>query len=461
MTAGTSPNLKFTNNLKIFLMLFFYLGNILLPFPQPPFVNMTFPVSLFFWFVPAIFICLSKAISKKINTAELPFFIFLLSSSFSLFYLLGTNFSVDIVLSFLLRFLPLLCGLSIYLIVINNFCNLVSLDKIKNCFVLSFLPVALYGLFIQIPAVCGFQNFVIINKFSRSLVTYFYKDIGRLSWFASEPSFAAFQIVSVMSILILDKLSLLRTIYLIILIISLFFTKSIFGLILLFPFIFLFIYSLFYKKKFAELIMLIIISMLFLMAFGKCFLNTSLVYRVKYITHDASTIQRFILLKSTFTAGIKTYGIGVGIGEYQHRWRDFINKNSSLLAYSTPALRKKLNYTITGDYKPYSVIGGLWAEMGLVGLSVIFMPFFYIIKRLSILKKYGKLQRIKLLVSLSIVFITFLGAYPVSMPNMWYLMGILVLETDFRYRKPLKEQCRPSPRIRGQSEKLLQQHQED
>jgi len=427
-----SHNLKLTNNVKIFLMLFFYLGNILLPFSQPPFANMTFPISLFFWSVPVAFIVFSKILIKKINLTELPFFIFLLSSLLSLFYLLNINFSIDIFMSFFQRFFALLCGLSVYLVVINRFCYLVSLNKIKNCFMLSFLPVALYGLFIQVPAACGFQNFIIINRFIRSLVTYFYVDIGRLSWLASEPSFAAFQIASVMCILLLDRLSILRKVYLMILIVSLLFTKSIYGLLLLIPFIFLFFYSLFYNGQIVKLLIVIILLILCLVSLWKWSPNQGFMYRLKYITHDASAVQRFILIKSTIIAGIKTYGIGVGIGEYQHRWRDFINKDSSLLAYSTPALRKKLNYTIAGNYKPYSVIGGLWAEMGLVGLVVIFLPFFYIIKRLSILKKYNKLQRIKLLVCLSIIFITFLGAYPVSMPNMWYLMGILVLETNIR-----------------------------
>ncbi len=378
-----------------------------------------------------LLIFLTRCSTGKLKWIELPFFIVLF---FSLLYvpltLLLTDWYDDFVKFYVYRVVALTAGFGVYLLVVTLFNGVISLERMKRSYIMIFLPVTVYGLLVQIPAVLGVVWCISVNEKVRSVLTYFSIDIGRLSWFASEPSFAAFQIVSVIGTLLLfDKQQLWHKIYISILILSLLFTKSVYGLILLVPLIILGLLA-FTRTIHGKLIVIFATVMLLVgMSFSFHLLPHIVpIRRIENIAKDPSATQRYLLLKSTFIAGIKTFGLGLGPGQYQHRWREFIDREGAMLSYTTPSLKGKLDRSIQGDYKPYSVIGGIWGELGIIGLFAVILPFFIVIKNITT-RKLPRSDRYKLFFILCTVGLSFLGSYPISMPQMWFLLALLVLES--------------------------------
>lgn len=422
------------NYLNQLILLLFICGILLLPFAQLPIAEGTRPVSWLFWFIPLVFICLTRISKGKIYWKELPFFMVLL---LFILYLPITFFSVDlhsnIISLYVERVTSLIAGFGMYFLVITRFGGIVSLEMMKRAYIMIFLPVTTYGLFIQVPAVLGVAWFIGVNETVRSLLSYFSTDIGKLSWFASEPSFAAFQIVSVIGvILLLNKQRLWHKVYLLILILSLLFTKSIYGLILLMPLIIIGLLAC--RRSLIGKLLIMSVSLLFIIVMYLPFTSTSIpsVSRIENITSDPSATHRYLLLKSTFVAGVETVGVGVGLGQYQNRWREFIDSEGSTFSYTTPSLKGKFDRSIPGDYKPYSVIGGMFAELGVLGLFAIILPFFLVIKDIMV-SSIPIMVRYKLYCILSFVFLSFMGAYPTSMPHMWFLLALVSLESG-KYR---------------------------
>jgi hypothetical protein len=149
--------------------------------------------------------------------------------------------------------------------------------------------------------------------------------------------------------------------------------------------------------------------------------------RLQNIGEDASAIQRYLLLKSTFNAGVKSYGFGLGLGQYQKLWRDFVDRDDPHLDFSTESLRSKL-FDQSGSYKPYSTFGAFFAELGIFGLVGLVLIFLIILKNIFVLKSTF-LHRVRLLTVLSVIFFAFIGAFPISMPNMWFVLALLMLES--------------------------------
>jgi len=412
------------------LYLLFVCGMALLPFSQLPFSNGTRPVSWAFWFIPIVLVCFVRLIRGTISWKELPFFVILLTLTLYLFitpFLMES--SVNFILLYVGRVVAIVAGFGVYFLVITRFGGIVSPNILKRAYIIVFLPITAYGLLVQIPAVLGVSWCLYLNVRIRSLLTYFSIDIGRLSWFASEPSFAAFQIASVIGVLLLfNKRQLWHNIYILMLILSLLFTKSIYGMILLTPLVPLGLFVCLRTLR-GKLIIITVIVLLPIVIFTSLRSTVSLpISRIENIKRDPSAIHRYLLLKSTIVAGLKTFGVGVGVGQYQNRWREFIDSQGSLFPYATPALKGKFNRSIPGDYKPYSVIGGMWAELGVMGLFAIILPFFMVIKDVMT-SSMPTMVRYELYCVLSFVFLSFIGAYPISMPHMWFLLALANLES--------------------------------
>ncbi len=112
---------------------------------------------------------------------------------------------------------------------------------------------------------------------------------------------------------------------------------------------------------------------------------------------------------------IETRGLGLGIGQYGHFWREIFLRHINYQAYDAygEVGRALLSTTYM---RPWSVIFGLGADLGLVGMA-LFFGFIHNIWR-SCQGGYGRALIVAGLLAL-------VGAYPIVTPHVWLGLALL------------------------------------
>ena len=131
---------------------------------------------------------------------------------------------------------------------------------------------------------------------------------------------------------------------------------------------------------------------------------------------DPSTYIRYVKNDIAFKIINDNFLIGVGPGQYSTYYTGkYLNK------FETRGIRElesaRQNKSKTED--PYSLILGLGAELGLIGLICFFYGLYKIFIKTN--KKYYFL----------LIILIFFWDYPYGKPYMWILLGYLFAEAQF------------------------------
>jgi hypothetical protein len=400
------------------------MGAILAPFSYfnlPISGGETKPLMALAWFPLFILLIFKTLANHRVNILTICFSLLILVGVFWFPIIL---FKGDMI-SYITTLMAFTAGVTIA-VTASNIKDPKLLNKFLSVFLITFNIIFLYGIIFQTKVLFNIPFLNEVDLIIRKMFLTRANVVGRVTLFASEPSFAAYQITSTILIAILHKAMINKMNYIatiVLGIICLIFTFSItsvlmLGLIatlILFQFI-----SLNNKMKIFLIIGLIVCISLFWGHVLKQPFMTSIINRVKNIKKDPSSVTRYVLAASTWNAGIKTIFIGLGPGQYAINWDNYISDRAEVINYTTPNFKS----LICSDrkIKPYSLIGGILADFGGIGLILLFTIVLSILIKVSIPKNFNQF---KLYIALLVVLISFNGAYPVSLPNMWLLFGLI------------------------------------
>jgi hypothetical protein len=373
------------------------------------------------WFPLFILIIFEVLANHRVN---------ILTICFSLLILLGILWFPIILLkgdiiSYITTLMAFTAGVTIA-VTASNIKDPELLIKFLSVFFIIFNVVFLYGILFQSKVLFDIPILQEVDRIIRKSFLTRAKIFGRVTLFASEPSFAAYQITSTIVIAILYKTMISKWKYIATIVfgvICLISTFAITSILMLGLVILLMINQSFYLNKKMKVIFLICIIMMGSLFWGhisKQSFLISLINRIRNIDKDPSAVTRYILAASTWNAGIKTVFIGLGPGQYAMNWNNFISDNEESIYYTTPNFKSLIDSE--RKIKPYSLMGGILADFGLLGFLLFLVVVISILIKISISKR---LSRFNIVLALLVVLISFNGAYPVSLPNMWLLLGLI------------------------------------
>jgi hypothetical protein len=373
------------------------------------------------WFPLFILIIFQVLANHRVN---------ILTICFSLLILLGILWFPIILLkgdiiSYITTLMAFTAGVTIA-VTASNIKDPELLIKFLSVFFIIFNVVFLYGILFQSKVFFDIPILQEVDRIIRKSFLTRAKIFGRVTLFASEPSFAAYQITSTIVIAILYKTMISKWKYIATIVfgvICLISTFAITSVLMLGLVILLMINQSFYLNKKMKVIFLICIIMMGSLFWGhisKQPFLISLINRIRNIDKDPSAVTRYILAASTWNAGIKTVFIGLGPGQYAMNWNNFISDNEESIYYTTPNFKSLIDSE--RKIKPYSLMGGILADFGLLGFLLFLAVVISILIKISISKR---LSRFNIVLALLVVLISFNGAYPVSLPNMWLLLGLI------------------------------------
>jgi len=400
------------------------IGAILAPFSYfnlPISSGETKPLMALAWFPLFILLVFKVLANHRVN---------ILTICFSLLILVGVLwfpiilFKGDII-SYITTLMAFTAGVTIA-VTASNIKDPELLKKFLSVFLIIFNVIFLYGILFQTNILFNIPIFNEVDKIIRKTFLTRAKVFGRVTLFASEPSFAAYQIASTIAIAILYKTMISKRKYIatiVLGVICLISTFTITSVLMLSLVILLIIHQSFYLNKKMKIIFLICIIMLGSLFWGhisKQPFLISTISRIKNINRDPSAVTRYVLAASTWNAGIKTVFIGLGPGQYAVNWDNYISDNEEVIYYTTPNFKSLIGSE--RKIKPYSLIGGILADFGLLGFLLFLTIVLSILIRMSISKR---IYQFNIFIALLVVLISFNGAYPVSLPNMWLLLGLI------------------------------------
>lgn len=117
-----------------------------------------------------------------------------------------------------------------------------------------------------------------------------------------------------------------------------------------------------------------------------------------------------------FYAIIDTYGLGLGIGQYGLFWKEIYLRHIDYRQFD-PTGEMARALTVPGDYmKPWSVILGIGADLGLIGLALLLAFFGQVFRALA--EPRQRALFFACLVGLS-------GAYPIVTPHVWLALALM------------------------------------
>jgi hypothetical protein len=263
--------------------------------------------------------------------------------------------------------------------------------------------------FIQIYAIFAFPgSSVIINLFDNYLIDSFFNPTGSVLFLEAEPSYIAYFLIFLL--FFFDYKG--KSIWLFFSISTISIRTIIVGLLI------------YIKKNPIILSLLLIIPTIFFI--NKYEVSNLFISRIKNIskveTMDPSTYIRYVKNDIAFKIINDNFLIGVGPGQYSTYYTGkYLNK------FETRGIRElesaRQNKSKTED--PYSLILGLGAELGLIGLFCFFYGLYKIFRNTN--KKYYLL----------LIILILLWDYPYGKPYMWILLGYLFAEGDFKINKKI------------------------
>jgi hypothetical protein len=286
-----------------------------------------------------------------------------------------------------------------------------------------YLPVLVYAL-VEALAVLNFQPAVTIILTIRRWVIVDFVWVNRMALFATEPSFIAFQLLLLVTILPFLSNKLLRISTVLIIGIGVIFSKS--GTVILILGIYVLFRVLFSLKRPVLVRLLIALFVLFLIIAIAYALYPPLRTSIQELTHTALKIDRLrgmyysSLIRSSYTrnlvyALIETRGLGLGIGQYGQFWKEIYIRHIDY--YSFDILGEITHQLNSQEYmRPWSVILGIGSDLGIIGILILGLFFYYSSKPVH--SPHGRA-----IILAGIVAMT--GAYPIVTPHVWLAIAMV------------------------------------
>ena len=337
------------------------------------------------------------------------------SAFLTLFY--GNFFqSLNRLLGYFLIFMYLLGGfLSISYLGINRTASWISIG---------YVPVLLFA-FIEIAAILKNPFALQAVLFIRSMIVVDFTWANRMALLATEPSFISFQILLLATIVPFTKSKILLTSNLILILMSILFTLSGSLAIIIFGYLFcVFLYLIPYKARkiiFISLLTGIIVCILIyifnpnsILSLNAWFYeNLPMQSQVKRLFNSINIRYYYIL--ALIYAIWDTHGLGLGIGQFGFFWRDIFRRHIDITTYDVTG---EVAHTLATEpyMRPWSVIFGIGADLGLVGMTLLGLFLFEIYKRITSIHLRG----IFVASILALV-----GAYPIVYPHVWLSLALM------------------------------------
>lgn len=300
-----------------------------------------------------------------------------------------------------------------------------SMQQIATWISLGYLPVLAYGT-IEAIATQKISWAVQVVKLVRSWIVVDFDWASRISYFATEPSFVGFQLLLLIAILPFLKSRVLRLTNIAILLIAVVFSKS--GNILLDVGAYL-AFVVFFYLSFRLRVWLLAIGAILTGSAGIWYafftpfqlnldgirnLSVALKMPRLYFMVVSSMIRNAHIMNLVY-ALIDTRGVGLGIGQYGQFWKEIFLRHMDPNVVD-PSGEILLSMASPAYGRPWSVILGIGADLGILGMLLLF-AFFYKVWR----SFQGPHSRSIFMAGLIALF----GAYPIVTPHVWLAFALL------------------------------------
>ncbi len=347
---------------------------------------------------------------------------------------------------YLVRMVSLTAGFSVA-IVAANVPDERTLGTVVRLLLVGYGGVLAYAMLLQVPATLDLGPTRELDLQVRGLLLNRANNVKRVTMLADEPSFAAFQMSVAVLIAIVFRRHVPRRLGRFVVVaglIGLVFAMSITAVVM-------------FAGAFGALVLairsralrlaIIIGGLVTVGAAGTVLLTAFDSYaplaRIAAIQVDASANARWLLFKSTWVGGVEADYMGLGPGQYSQRWNEFADFDASVLALLPEQLQSTL--FVDNKVKPFSVFGGVFAEFGAPMLLLLVAMFGWILWRLWVLRPYPSMPAA---VAVGVIILALLSAYPISLPDMWLLIGLLVAHIRLSPARPRAASfCARVPRL--------------
>ncbi len=300
-----------------------------------------------------------------------------------------------------------------------------AIRLILRALLAGFGVVMAYAGLVQLPGALGIDSLAELDQSIRKALLVRSHTRGQVTLFANEPSFAAFELAGLLSILLMFRymataravlgLAVLAAVLMV-------FAKSITALALLFMVVAAWAFRKGLRASGAfGLLVVGLLGVGVLFAAWELLQHFGPAARVAALETDPSANARLFLAQAAWNAGFYADGFGIGPGQFSARWNEFIPIDSDFVAL----LPQELKDAIQGGgrrIKPFSVFGGLFGEFGLPGLLLLLTLFASLWWRIA---GAGRADGWSLVLILGLVFVAMNGAYPPSLPILWLVIGLM------------------------------------
>ena len=340
----------------------------------------------------------------------------IISAAFTPLY--GNFFqALNRLLGYVIIFATLYCGLYAR--------KIFSMQQIATYISLGYLPVLAYGIIEAIATRGIFWAYQIV-EWVRSWLVVNFAWAYRTSYFTTEPSFVGFQLLLLIALMPFLQNRILRLTNMFVILIALIFSES--GNIFL-QVASYFAFLIFFCIKPPVRIWVFGIGVAIVSLVGVWFtwitpfqFNHYAIYALsvslnipRLYSIAISSMIRTSHIRNLIYAMIETRGLGLGIGQYGHFWKEiYLRHFDPLLADPSGEISQTLASPEYG--RPWSVIFGIGVDLGVVGLLVL-LSFFYVIWR-SIQTPHSRAILFASIVAL-------VGAYPIVTPHIWLALALI------------------------------------
>jgi hypothetical protein len=144
--------------------------------------------------------------------------------------------------------------------------------------------------------------------------------------------------------------------------------------------------------------------------------------RITSLSTDTSANVRYSLAKSTITAGLDAGIMGLGPGQYSRVSLAYVDQDPESLANYTTTLSRKIQ-TKALESKPFSLLGGVFAEFGFPMLALLLVTIFFPALK-ALLRRMPQAGMV--FAACGAIATAFIGAVPLALPDFWLLLGLML-----------------------------------
>jgi len=308
--------------------------------------------------------------------------------------------------------------------------NILGMPQVAKWISLGYIVVLPYGI-IETAAINKLDWALKIVQFVRAEIVVPFNWGNRITYFATEASFVGFQLLLLIALLPFVRSKILKATNILIILIALVYSQS--GNIVMQITAYL-VSWLFFQLSFSLRVWLFASSTtLVILAVAWYAFFTPIKYslaeiQLKLIEQNqfrlASMINSYMirgahLLNLIYTL-VDTRGLGLGIGQYGHFWKEiFLRHFDPLVVDPTGEIAASMSSPEYG--RPWSVILGIGVDLGVVGLLIL-ANFFYRVWRLF----QSPHSRGIFIASM----IALIGAYPIITPHVWLALALLTAPVE-------------------------------